>query len=55
MEEELVAGRLAATMGVAFDAVWAKAGDLGVDLRRAAGALALERVAEAFKVRGVFP
>ncbi len=54
-EEELVAGRLAATMGVAFDAVWAKAGDLGVDLRRAAGALALERVAEAFEARGVFP
>jgi glutamate dehydrogenase (NAD(P)+) len=54
-EEEVVASRLASTMDAAFDAVWAKSSSLKVNLRRAAGALALERIAEAFEARGVFP
>jgi hypothetical protein len=35
--------------------VWAKADALGVPLRRAAFALAVERVAEAIEARGLFP
>jgi glutamate dehydrogenase/leucine dehydrogenase len=42
-------------MEEAFGGVWAKAASLGVSMRRAAGALALERVAEAMEVRGLFP
>jgi glutamate dehydrogenase (NAD(P)+) len=54
-EEEVVATRLANVMDDAFSAVWMKAGSLGVSMRRAAGALAVERVAEAFGARGLFP
>jgi glutamate dehydrogenase (NAD(P)+) len=54
-EGELVADRLRRVMDLAFDAVWARAGALGVSLRRGAMALAIERVAEAITVRGLFP
>jgi glutamate dehydrogenase (NAD(P)+) len=54
-EEELVAQRLRAVMDEAFTSVWAKAEALDVSLRRAAFALALERVAEAISARGLFP
>jgi glutamate dehydrogenase (NAD(P)+) len=54
-EEEVVATRLASIMDEAFDAVWKKMNTIGVSMRRAAGALAVERVAEAFGARGLFP
>jgi glutamate dehydrogenase (NAD(P)+) len=54
-EEEVVATRLAGIMDEAFAAVWKRANTLGVSMRRAAGAVALERVAEAFGARGLFP
>ena len=52
---ELFASRLRDGMDAAFRAVWAKAGVLNVPMRRAAFALALERVAEAIAARGFFP
>jgi glutamate dehydrogenase/leucine dehydrogenase len=42
-------------MESAFAAVWATADTLGVSLRRAAFALALQRVADAIEARGLFP
>ena len=54
-EEETVATRLRTTIDTAFEAVWAKADNLGVSLRRGAFALALDRVAEAIAARGLFP
>ncbi len=54
-EEEVIATRLASFMDNAFVAVWRKSVELGVSMRRAAGALAVERVAEAFAARGLFP
>ena len=54
-DEEIVATRLRRTMDEAFTAVWAKADGLSVSLRRAAFALAVERVAEAITARGLFP
>ena len=54
-DEETVASRLRKRMEDAFSAVWAKADSLSVSLRRAAFALALERVAEAIAARGLFP
>ncbi|CAN5275557.1 Glu/Leu/Phe/Val dehydrogenase [soil metagenome] len=54
-DEELVAERLRERMEAAFLAVWARADQLGVSLRRAAFAVALERVAEAIAARGLFP
>jgi glutamate dehydrogenase (NAD(P)+) len=54
-DEDLTATRLRKMMDDAFAAVWAKASVLDVDLRRAAFALALERVAEAITARGLFP
>lgn len=54
-EEEVVATRLAKVMDDAFAAVWSRAEVLGVSMRRAAGAVAVERVAEAFGARGLFP
>ena len=39
----------------AFTAVWAKSDTLAVSLRRAAFALAVERLAEAIAARGLFP
>jgi glutamate dehydrogenase (NAD(P)+) len=54
-DEETVARRLRRRMEDAFGAVWVKADTLSVSLRRAAFALALERVAEAIAARGLFP
>jgi glutamate dehydrogenase (NAD(P)+) len=54
-DQETFAGRLRDSMDEAFRAVWSKAGALDVTLRRAAFALALERVAEAIAARGFFP
>lgn len=43
------------TMERAFDATWQKAAGLKVSLRRAAVVLGLDRVAEATRLRGLFP
>jgi glutamate dehydrogenase (NAD(P)+) len=54
-EEELVATRLAKTIDDAFADVWARSRDLGVTMRRAAGVVAVERLAAAITARGLFP
>jgi glutamate dehydrogenase (NAD(P)+) len=54
-EEELVASRLAKTIDDAFADVWARAQDLGVTMRRAAGVVAVDRLSGAIKARGLFP
>jgi glutamate dehydrogenase (NAD(P)+) len=54
-EEEVVAERLRTRMERAFGDVWGRSKSLDVSLRRAAFALALERVAEAISARGLFP
>lgn len=54
-EGDLVAERLRRVMEQSFDHVLAKAQALGVPLRRAAMALAVERLAEAMTARGLFP
>ncbi len=54
-EEDTVAIRLRSFMDTAFTSVWAKADTLQVSLRRAAFALAVERVADAISARGLFP
>ncbi len=50
-----MAVRLRSFMDTAFTSVWAKADTLQVSLRRAAFALAVERVADAISARGLFP
>ena len=42
-------------MDSAFCAVWAKSETLGVSMRRAASALAVERLGAAMLARGLFP
>lgn len=54
-DDELAAARLRARMERAFDDVWARSQALGVPMRRAAFAVALERVASAIEARGLFP
>ena len=54
-EENLLAERLRSSMDNAFVNVWARADALGVDLRRAAHVVALERIAAAIDARGLFP
>jgi glutamate dehydrogenase (NAD(P)+) len=54
-EEDVIATRLAKIMDEAFAAVWKRSETLGVSMRRAAGAVAIERIAEAFGARGLFP
>jgi glutamate dehydrogenase (NAD(P)+) len=54
-EEDEVAGRLRRKMDDAFTDVWSKADTLGVSMRRAAFAVAVERVADAISARGLFP
>jgi len=54
-DEDTVAVRLRSFMDTAFTSVWAKADTLQVSLRRAAFALAVERVADAIAARGLFP
>ena len=54
--EENVARRAPAhRMDDAFVTVWARAQSLGVDLRRAAYVVALDRIAAAIEARGLFP
>jgi len=50
-----VAERLRARMDDAFVNVWAKSQMLGIDLRRAAHVVALDRIAAAIEARGLFP
>ncbi|MHB1989114.1 MAG: Glu/Leu/Phe/Val family dehydrogenase [Acidimicrobiales bacterium] len=54
-EEAIVAERLRRIMENAFQAVWNRSKDLKVTLRRAAAAVALERLEEAITFRGLFP
>jgi glutamate dehydrogenase (NAD(P)+) len=54
-DEEVVASRLARTIDDAFTDVWARSRDLGVTMRRAAGVVAVERLAGAITARGLFP
>ncbi|MHB1510738.1 MAG: Glu/Leu/Phe/Val family dehydrogenase [Acidimicrobiales bacterium] len=54
-EGQIVAERLRRIMETAFDACWHRSKDLKVTLRRASVALALERVGEAIRLRGLFP
>ncbi len=54
-EPDLIAERLRARMDDAFVNVWARSQALGVDLRRAAYVVALERIAAAIEARGLFP
>jgi glutamate dehydrogenase (NAD(P)+) len=54
-DDDTVADRLRSRMEGAFGDVWAKAATLDVSLRRAAFALAVERVATAIEARGLFP
>ena len=54
-DDDVVATRLRGFMEKAFAAVWDRGSTLGVGLRRAAFALALERVADAIAARGLFP
>jgi glutamate dehydrogenase (NAD(P)+) len=54
-DDDTVADRLRSRMEGAFGDVWAKAAMLDVSLRRAAFALAVERVATAIEARGLFP
>lgn len=54
-EEDVVANRLRRLMEDAFAACWTKSEDLKVSLRRAAFAVATERLAETITMRGIFP
>jgi glutamate dehydrogenase (NAD(P)+) len=54
-EPALFASRHRDTMERAFDATWQNAKALKVSLRRAAFAVGLDRVAEATRMRGLFP
>ncbi|HUQ39294.1 MAG TPA: Glu/Leu/Phe/Val dehydrogenase [Acidimicrobiales bacterium] len=54
-DEETVALRLRKVMEEAFENVWARAETLDVSMRRAAFAVAVQRVADAISSRGLFP
>jgi glutamate dehydrogenase (NAD(P)+) len=54
-EKELFQQRLEKTMHEAFDAIWIRHGELGVNLRETALAVGVERIAEATRLRGLFP
>jgi glutamate dehydrogenase (NAD(P)+) len=54
-DESLLAERLRTRMDDAFVTVWARAEQLGVDLRRAAYVVALDRISAAIEARGLFP
>jgi len=51
----VTAERLRERMRAAFNAVWDRSESLGVDLRRGAHCVALDRVAAAIRFRGIFP
>jgi len=54
-ERELFQQRLEKTMHEAFNYVWTRHKELGVTLRETAIAVGVERIAEATKLRGLFP
>jgi glutamate dehydrogenase (NAD(P)+) len=54
-EPAVVAERLRSRMEQALQGVFTRAEELGVDPRRAAHALAVERVADAVRIRGLYP
>ncbi len=54
-EKELFQQRLERTMHAAFDAIWIRHGELDVNLRETALAVGVERIAEAPRLRGLFP
>jgi glutamate dehydrogenase (NAD(P)+) len=54
-EQELFQQRLEKTMQQAFSFVWSRHERLDVNLREAAIAAGVERIAEATEVRGLFP
>jgi glutamate dehydrogenase/leucine dehydrogenase len=54
-DEELVATRLARTIDDAFHEVWDRSQKMGVSMRRAAGVVAVVRLAAAISARGLFP
>jgi glutamate dehydrogenase (NAD(P)+) len=54
-EESVLAERLRSRMDDAFVTVWARSQQLGVDLRRAAHVVALDRISAAIEARGLFP
>ncbi len=54
-DEELVASRLARTVDDAFMAVWDRSQKMDVSMRRAAGAVAVDRLAASISTRGLFP
>ncbi|UCE17388.1 MAG: Glu/Leu/Phe/Val dehydrogenase [Gemmatimonadota bacterium] len=55
MGEDEVNGRLEGRLVRSFEAVWRKAHELRVSLRTAAYIVALERIAEVHRYRGLFP
>jgi glutamate dehydrogenase/leucine dehydrogenase len=54
-DDDVVARRLGQSMDAAFATVWERARRLGVPMRRAAAAVAVERLALAIEARGLFP
>ena len=54
-DESVLAERLRTRMNDAFVTVWARSQALGVDLRRGALAVALDRISAAIEARGLFP
>ncbi|HTT87003.1 MAG TPA: Glu/Leu/Phe/Val dehydrogenase, partial [Acidimicrobiales bacterium] len=54
-DEEVVATRLARTMDEAFTEVWDCASRMDITMRRAAGVVAVRRLAQALAARGLFP
>jgi glutamate dehydrogenase (NAD(P)+) len=54
-DEEVVAARLARTIDDAFTEVWDRSQKMGVSMRRAAGVVAVDRLAAAISARGLFP
>ena len=54
-ERELFQQRLEKTMRLAIEHVWARREQLNVNLRQAAFAVGVERIAEATELRGLFP
>jgi glutamate dehydrogenase (NAD(P)+) len=54
-DEDLVATRLARTIDDAFLEVWDRSKKMDVSMRRAAGVVAVDRLAAAISARGLFP
>ncbi len=54
-DEDLVATRLARTIDDGFREVWDKSKTMDISMRRAAGVVAVNRLAAAISARGLFP